>query len=66
MGGPATRRWITNLAAAGQLSGLAGLRQGRGLDIRPFVSGGEENSDGKFKAGPRRLQEPHLEPDGVA
>jgi hypothetical protein len=43
--------WISNLAAAGQLSGLTGLRQGLGLDIRPFVSAGEENSDGKLKPG---------------
>jgi Domain of unknown function (DUF5916) len=43
--------WISNLAAAGQLSGLTGLRQGLGLDIRPFVSAGEENSSGKFKPG---------------
>ena len=43
--------WISNLAAAGQLSGFAGLRQGLGLDIRPFVSAGEENSEGKFKPG---------------
>lgn len=43
--------WIGNLAAAGQLTGLAGLQQGRGLDIRPFVSGGEESGGGKFKAG---------------
>lgn len=43
--------WIGNLAAAGRLTGLTGLQQGRGLDIRPFVSGGEKNSGGKFKAG---------------
>ena len=34
-----------------QLTGLTGLQQGRGLDIRPFVSGGEENDRGKLKAG---------------
>ena len=43
--------WITNLAAAGQMTGLVGLRQGWGLDVRPFVSGGEESSSAKFKAG---------------
>jgi hypothetical protein len=43
--------WITNLAAAGQLRGLEGAQQGRGLDIRPYVSGGEEMSDGTAKAG---------------
>src|SRR5258706_2212936 len=41
--------WISNLAAAGQLSGLTGLRQGLGLDIRPFVSAGEENNSGRFQ-----------------
>ena len=43
--------WITNLSQAGQLAGLEGVKQGRGLDIRPYVSGGEENSDGQWKAG---------------
>jgi hypothetical protein len=43
--------WLSNLAAAGQLGGLVGLQQGRGLDIRPFVSGGEKNSDGTAKVG---------------
>ena len=48
---PRRDSWITNLAAAGQIAGLVGLRQGWGLDIRPFISGGAENHDGKFKAG---------------
>jgi hypothetical protein len=43
--------WIGNLTAAGQLTGLTGLQQGRGLDLRPFLSGGEESGDGKLKAG---------------
>jgi hypothetical protein len=43
--------WVTNLAAAGELAGLAGRRQGRGLDVRAFVSGGEENDAGKAKLG---------------
>ena len=43
--------WITNLSAAGRLEGLEGIRQGRGLDIRPYASGGEESSDGKFTGG---------------
>jgi hypothetical protein len=43
--------WISNLAEAGELTGLEGVRQGRGLDIRPYVSGGEEGSDGRFKVG---------------
>jgi hypothetical protein len=43
--------WVTNLAAAGRLNGLEDAQQGRGLDIRPYVSGGEEMSDGTAKAG---------------
>jgi len=43
--------WISNLAAAGELTGLASVRHGIGLDVRPFVSAGEENSDGKLKPG---------------
>ena len=43
--------WITNLAAAGRLGGLEGAQQGRGLDIRPYVSGGEQSSDATAKAG---------------
>jgi hypothetical protein len=43
--------WISNLAAAGELSGLQDVRQGIGLDVRPFVSGGEENHDARFKPG---------------
>ena len=43
--------WVTNLAQAGHLRGLEGLQQGKGLDIRPFVSGGETDRDGTFKAG---------------
>jgi hypothetical protein len=43
--------WVMNLAAAGRLGGLEGAQQGRGLDIRPYVSGGEQNSDGTAKAG---------------
>jgi uncharacterized protein DUF5916 len=43
--------WIGNLTAAGQLEGLTALQQGRGFDIRPFVSAGEESSRGRFKGG---------------
>jgi len=43
--------WVTNLAAAGELGGLGGRRQGRGLDVRPFVSGGEDSGGGKAKLG---------------
>jgi hypothetical protein len=43
--------WITNLAAAGQLSGMESAQQGRGLDIRPYLSGGEESSRSQLKTG---------------
>jgi hypothetical protein len=43
--------WISNLAEAGQLTGLGDPRQGRGWELRPYASGGEEQSDGKLKAG---------------
>ena len=43
--------WTANLSEAGRLEGLEGIHQGRGLDIRPYVSGGEQNSDGKFTGG---------------
>jgi hypothetical protein len=37
--------WITNLAEAGQVEGLDGLVQGRGLDLRPYVSGRADGDD---------------------
>ncbi|MGE5360028.1 MAG: DUF5916 domain-containing protein, partial [Bacteroidales bacterium] len=43
--------WIANLAEAGELEGLRGIQQGRGLDIRPYVSGGEESRDAVAQAG---------------
>src|SRR5262249_38058133 len=43
--------WIGNLADAGQLAGLEGVQQGRGLDVRPYVSGGENGGDGDFTGG---------------
>jgi len=43
--------WIGNLADAGQLQGLAGARQGRGLDVRPYISGGADDGDGDFAVG---------------
>jgi hypothetical protein len=43
--------WIGNLSAAGQLGGLSGLRQGLGLDLKPFLSAGEEQGSGRFKVG---------------
>jgi hypothetical protein len=48
---PLRDSWVTNLDQAGRLEGIEGIHQGRGLDIRPYVSGGEENSDGKLQAG---------------
>ena len=43
--------WIGNLADAGQLEGLEGARQGHGLDVRPYVSGGRDTGDGQFTGG---------------
>ena len=43
--------WISNLSEAGRLEGLAGARQGRGLDVRPYLSGGEEDGGGEVKVG---------------
>jgi len=43
--------WISNLSEAGRLEGLVDVRQGRGLDIRPYVSAGSENGDGQFQPG---------------
>jgi uncharacterized protein DUF5916/cellulose/xylan binding protein with CBM9 domain len=48
---PRQNIWIGNLAEAGRLEGLDGIRQGLGLDVRPYVSGGAENSDGSFTGG---------------
>ena len=43
--------WIGNLADAGQLAGLEGARQGRGLDVRPYVSGGRDTGDAQIAGG---------------
>ena len=43
--------WISNLSLAGRLEGIEGISQGLGLDIRPYLAGGEENRDGKLQAG---------------
>jgi hypothetical protein len=48
---PLRDSWISNLDQAGTLEGIEDINQGRGLDIRPYVSGGRENSDGKLQAG---------------
>ncbi|HYN01575.1 MAG TPA: DUF5916 domain-containing protein, partial [Vicinamibacteria bacterium] len=43
--------WISNLSEAGRLEGLSGARQGRGLDVRPYLSGGATDGAGEVKAG---------------
>jgi hypothetical protein len=43
--------WIGNLADAGQLRDVEDPQQGHGLDIRPYVSGGEETHVGQFTGG---------------
>jgi hypothetical protein len=43
--------WISNLSEAGHLTGLEGLQQGKGWELRPYLSGGEELSDAKLKGG---------------
>jgi hypothetical protein len=43
--------WIGNLAAAGGLEDLSHVRQGLGLDVRPYVAGGDQNGDGTAAAG---------------
>jgi Domain of unknown function (DUF5916)/Carbohydrate family 9 binding domain-like len=43
--------WISNLSEAGRLEGLSGARQGRGLDLRPYLSAGEEDGGGELKVG---------------
>src|SRR6266850_841542 len=48
---PRQNIWIGNLAEAGRLEGLENLRQGLGLDVRPYLSGGEGNSGGEFTGG---------------
>jgi hypothetical protein len=48
---PLRNSWISNLAQAGRLEGIEGISQGLGLDIRPYLAGGEENRDGKAQAG---------------
>jgi len=48
---PRQNIWIGNFAEAGRLEGLDGIRQGLGLDVRPYLSGGEGNSGGEFTGG---------------
>src|SRR5436190_21158571 len=48
---PRQNIWIGNLAEAGRLEGLEGIRQGFGLDVRPYVSGGDGNTGGELTGG---------------
>ena len=48
---PRQNIWIGNLAEAGRLEGLTGMRQGLGLDVRPYVSGAADHRDGEFTGG---------------
>jgi hypothetical protein len=43
--------WIGNLSEAGRLEGLEDVRQGLGLDVRPYVSAGGVDGDGETAAG---------------
>ena len=48
---PRQNVWIGNLAEAGRLEGLEGIRQGLGLDVRPYLSGGADDGDGTLTGG---------------
>jgi hypothetical protein len=48
---PRREVWLTNLSMAGRLTDLEGIRQGRGLDIRPYASAGRTDGDGKGDVG---------------
>jgi len=43
--------WFSNLAEAGRLDGLVDIRQGLGLDVRPYGSVGREGGAGDAQAG---------------
>jgi hypothetical protein len=43
--------WISNLSQAGRLEGLAEAKQGRGLDLRPYLSAAREDGTGELKLG---------------
>jgi hypothetical protein len=43
--------WISNLAEAGQLDGLDGVRQGLGLDVRPYGSAAAGGGSGEVAGG---------------
>jgi hypothetical protein len=48
---PLRDSWISNLDQAGTIEGIDGIHQGRGLDIRPYVSTGRVDRAGTFQAG---------------
>ncbi|HVB38270.1 MAG TPA: DUF5916 domain-containing protein, partial [Vicinamibacterales bacterium] len=48
---PLHNSWIGNMAQAGYLTGLAGIRQGLGLDVRPYASGGLDGKTGQHDFG---------------
>ena len=48
---PRRDSWISNLSRAGTLEGIEGISQGRGLDIKPYLSGARETGDNKVQAG---------------
>ena len=53
--------WISNLAEAGRLDGLEGVRQGLGLDVRPYGSAAAVDGSGDAAGGVDLVQEPHTE-----
>jgi hypothetical protein len=48
---PLHKSWVSNFPDAGQLAGLTGLRQGLGLDVRPYASAGELSGAGQHDVG---------------
>jgi hypothetical protein len=49
--GPRRDVWLTNLAEAGRLEGIPIVRQGKGLDIRPYGVVRKEDNDWKVDGG---------------
>ncbi len=48
---PRREAWLSNLATAGRLTGLDDIQQGRGLDIRPYVSPSRADGDNALDVG---------------
>jgi hypothetical protein len=48
---PRQNVWLSNLAEAGRLEGLVGIRQGLGLDLRPYGSLGREGGSTEAQGG---------------